>query len=62
MNITEDLIDTVALRLIESVTCDIYGMCDAGTDMENMRLVTLGHINGILDMAQQMKKEVTTNA
>jgi hypothetical protein len=55
MQITADNIDHNAMRLIDenSVPWEMYEQND---DSDHQRIITLGYIRGVLDMAQTMKE------
>lgn len=55
MKITDDCIDYNTVRLIED-NADPWALSGKSDDMENERLVTLGYIRGVLEMAKCMKE------
>jgi len=64
MKIDESCINHNALRLIADAVSELYEYADDSGDMDNLRLVALGEIRGICQMADVMKKvqgECNTN-
>lgn len=55
MKITDDCIDYNTVRLIDEDT-DPWALSGQSDDMDNERLIMLGYIRGVIDMAQAMKE------
>lgn len=55
MKITEECIDYNTVRLIDEDT-DPWELSGQSDDMDNERLIMLGYIRGVLDMAKAMKE------
>lgn len=55
MKITEECIDYNTIRLIDEDT-DPWELSGQSDDMDNERLIMLGYIRGVIDMAQAMKE------
>ena len=58
MKITEDGINHNALRLIEAELGCLYDYSDQDENLDHTRLLTLGYINGVIAMANEMKEEL----
>lgn len=55
MKITDDCIDYNTVRLIDEDT-DPWALSGQSDDMDNERLIMLGYIRGVIDMANAMKE------
>lgn len=55
MKITDDCIDYNTVRLIDEDT-DPWELSGQSDDMDNERLIMLGYIRGVIDMANAMKE------
>ena len=55
MKITDDCIDYNTVRLIDENT-DPWALSGQSDDMSNERVIMLGYIRGVIDMAQAMKE------
>lgn len=55
MKITEDCINHNAMRIIDETNVP-YEMYEANDDADHQRLITMGYVRGVLDMAQVMKE------
>ena len=55
MKITEDCINHNAMRIIDENNVP-YEMYEANDDADHQRLITMGYVRGVLDMAQVMKE------
>ena len=55
MKIDEGQIDFSALRTIEAIIGSPYEYADGDNDQDNQRLLTLGAIRGVLDLANELK-------
>lgn len=55
MKITDECIDYNTVRLIDEDT-DPWALSGQSDDMDNERLIMLGYIRGVLDMAKAMKE------
>jgi hypothetical protein len=51
-------IDRLAIAEIEGITGIVYEYADANQDSENMRLITLGEVSGVLRFAKTLKQEL----
>lgn len=65
MRITEDCINHNAVKIIDGLTENSYGFCDAKSAEEEREnamymAMTLGNIIGVLEMAQAMKDVLKT--
>ena len=57
MKIDKAFIDSVALQLVGNM--DIWGLCDdEDNNMEQLRLLTLGYVSGVSEMAHKLKMEM----
>ncbi len=57
MKIDKAFIDSVAMYLIGNA--DYWDMCDdKDTDMSQFRLMTLGYVSGVSEMAHKLKMEM----
>ena len=57
MKIDKAFIDSVAMRLIGNM--DYWDMCDdKDNDMSQFRLLTLGYVSGVSEMAHKLKMEM----
>lgn len=57
MKIDKAFIDSAAMRLIGNM--DYWDMCDdKDTDMSQFRLLTLGYVQGVYDMALKLQREM----
>ena len=56
VKITTDNIDYNATRLINDEIGSPYEYADQSDDADHQRLLTLGYIHGVLDMAKTMKE------
>ena len=59
MRITADNIEYNALRIIDENTLP-WEMSEQNDDSDHQRIITLGYIRGVLDMAQTMKEVLKT--
>ena len=55
MRINTENIEYNALRMIDENTAP-YEIADQSEDADHIRLITLGYIRGVLDMADTMKE------
>ncbi len=55
MKIDESQIDYSAIRTIEAIIGSPYEYADGNSDADNQRLLTLGAIRGVLDLANELK-------
>lgn len=55
MRITEDCINHNAMKLIDENNVP-WEMYEANGDADNQRLITMGYVRGVLDMAEAMKE------
>lgn len=55
MKITEDCINHNALRVINMGIASPFEYADSSEDADHIRLVTLGYIRGVLDLANELK-------
>ena len=55
MKITEDCIDHNALCVINMGIASPFEYADSSEDADHIRLVTLGYIRGVLDLANELK-------
>lgn len=55
MKIDEACINHNALRLINEIVESPYEYCDQDETTDHLRLLTLGAVRGVLDMAEAMK-------
>ena len=55
MKIDEGQIDFSALRTIEAIIGSPYEYADGENDQDNQRLLILGEIRGVLDLANELK-------
>lgn len=58
MRITYENINYNALRLIDEVVGLPFEYADEGNDADHQRILTIGIIRGILDMAKAMKEVI----
>lgn len=56
MKITEDCINHNALLVIDMGIASPFEYADASEDADHIRLVTLGYIRGVLDLAKELKE------
>ncbi len=56
MKIDEASINHNALRLIDEIISCPFDYCEDKPEEDHMRLLTLGEISGIIEMANEMKK------
>lgn len=59
MKIDEACIDHNALRLINEIVGDPYGYGDQDETADHFRLMALGAVRGVLDMAAAIKKALS---
>lgn len=55
MRITEDCINHNAMKLIDDNNVP-WEMYEANGDADHQRLITMGYVRGVLDMAEAMKE------
>lgn len=55
MKITEDCINHNVERMINEIISDPYEYSEQSEQADRVRLMTLGHIKGILEFAEAMK-------
>lgn len=55
MKIDESQIDFSTIRTIEAIIASPYEYADDDSDQDNQRLLTLGAIRGVLDLANELK-------
>ncbi len=55
MKITEDCINHNVMRIIDETNVP-YEMYEANDDADHQRLITMGYVRGVQDMAQVMKE------
>lgn len=55
MKITEDCINHNAMRIIDENNVP-FEMYEANGEADHQRLITMGYVRGVLDMAQVMKE------
>lgn len=55
MKIDEGQIDYSAIRTIEAIIASPYEYAKDQTNADNQRLLTLGAIRGVLDLANELK-------
>ena len=58
MKIDAGQIDYSALRTIENIIGCPYDYANGDNDQDNQRLLTLGAIRGVLDLANELKEVV----
>lgn len=56
MRINEECINHNASRLIDDVTANPYEWSEQGDDADHQRILTIGYVRGVLDMAKAMKE------
>lgn len=54
--ITEETINNAALSVIEELTLSLYEFADDKDD--HFRIMTLGEIGGVMDMARELKRKL----
>lgn len=60
MKITDDCIDYNTVRLIDDAILSPYDYSEQTDDADHQRILTLGVISGILEMAKAMKEVLKT--
>lgn len=55
MRITEDCINHNAMQIIDENNVP-WEMYEANDDADHQRLITMGYVRGVLDMAEAMKE------
>lgn len=55
MKITEDCINHNAMQIIDENNVP-YEMYESNDEADHQRLITMGYVRGVLDMAQVMKE------
>ena len=56
MRINEECINHNASRLIDDVTASPYEWVEQGDDADHQRILTIGYVRGVIDMAKAMKE------
>lgn len=51
----EDKINTIAMNLLSEIAGTVYDCMDDNADMENIRILTLGNIWGVIEMANALR-------
>lgn len=51
----EDLINRIAMNLLSEIASTVYDCMGDSEEIENIRILTLGNIWGIIEMANAMK-------
>ena len=54
----ESQIDECAMQVISDIIGNVFDYSDENKDMDNMRLVTLGEVTGVVMLAESLKAAI----